>query len=64
MLSKSFQEDMPLQMFVFPVNPQAALPEAFKQFIQVPEHPATVSPDTIDSQRDNWIESWRAVMLQ
>ena len=64
MLSKSFQEDMPLQMFVFPVNPQAALPDAFKQYVQVPEKPANVSPDTINSNRDKWIEAWRAVMLQ
>jgi thiamine transport system substrate-binding protein len=64
MLSKSFQEDMPLQMFVFPVNPQAALPDAFKKYIQVPDKPASVSPEVIDSNRDSWIEAWRTVMLQ
>jgi len=64
MLSKPFQEDMPLQMFVFPVDSQAALPDAFKQYIQVPDKPASLSPDTIDSQRDSWIEAWRAAMLQ
>ena len=36
MLSKAFQEDLPLQMFVFPVNPQAKLAEAFTKFLQQP----------------------------
>jgi thiamine transport system substrate-binding protein len=63
MLNKSFQEDMPLQMFVFPVNPQAVLPDAFKQYIQMPEIPAAVSPDVIDKNRDGWIEAWRGIML-
>ena len=64
MLDKSFQEDMPLQMFVFPVNPRAALPDSFKQFVQVPKKPAVVSPDVIDKNRDSWIEAWRGLMLQ
>jgi thiamine transport system substrate-binding protein len=64
MLDKSFQEDMPLQMFVFPVNPKATLPDAFKQYIQIPDKPASVSPDLIDGNRDAWIEAWRGIMLQ
>ena len=40
MLGKSFQEDMPLQMFVFPVNPEAALPDVFIQNSQIPSNPA------------------------
>ena len=64
MLGKTFQEDMPLQMFVFPVNPSAGLPDAFKQYIQLPDKPAVVGPDAIDSNRDAWIEAWRGAMLQ
>src|SRR5262249_6977032 len=37
LLSKRFQEDMPLQMFVYPVLPGAALPDVFKQFSQTPD---------------------------
>lgn len=58
MLSTPFQEDMPLQMFVFPVNPQAKLPDAFTQHAQVPRNPATLPADEIAKNRDAWIQQW------
>ncbi|MCE1254658.1 MAG: thiamine ABC transporter substrate-binding protein [Anaerolineae bacterium] len=64
MLGKTFQEDIPLQMFVFPVNSDAALPEVFTKYNQIPEKPAVVSPDDIEANRDAWIEAWRGVMLK
>jgi thiamine transport system substrate-binding protein len=63
MLSVPFQEDIPLQMFVFPVNSKADLPDAFKENVQIPEDPATLSPDLIDENRDEWIESWTEIVL-
>ncbi len=39
MLSKRFQEDIPLSMFVFPVNREAVLPSVFERFAVVPESP-------------------------
>ena len=45
LLSKRFQEDMPLQMFVFPVRDEAALPPEFEEFAVVPEHPLELAPD-------------------
>jgi len=62
MLSTQFQEDMPLQMFVYPVNRSAALPEAFTKYAQIPEQPAALSPDEIASNRDAWIEAWTEAM--
>ena len=41
MLSKQFQEDVPLQMFVYPVNPNAALPDEFTKYAQAPEQAAS-----------------------
>ncbi len=64
MLSARFQADMPLQMFVFPVNPEAALPPEFVQFAQVPTEPATVDPDVIAANRDRWIEMWTETVLR
>jgi thiamine transport system substrate-binding protein len=62
MLGKSFQEDMPLQMFVFPVNPEAALPEVFVNNSQIPADPASIDPDEIALNRDEWIQGWNDVM--
>ncbi len=64
MLSVPFQEDMPLQMFVFPVNPDAQLPEVFQKYVQIPEQPATMDIQTIAQNRDQWIKDWQAVVLQ
>lgn len=64
MLSPTFQEDIPLNMFVFPVNSNAALDPAFAQFLVLPENPAFVSPTEIAAQREEWIEAWRAVVLR
>jgi thiamine transport system substrate-binding protein len=63
MLGQQFQEDMPLQMFVYPVNPDAKLPESFVKYAQVPEQPATMSPADIAANRDKWIADWTAAML-
>ena len=64
MLSPTFQEDMPMQMAVFPVNPDARLDESFAQYLQTPEQPATLAPDLIASQRETWIQAWTEVVLR
>jgi len=62
MLGKQFQEDMPLNMFVYPVNQTAQLPEVFTQYAQVTDQPAAISYDDIAANRDSWIEAWTEVM--
>lgn len=64
LLDKTFQEDIPLQMFMYPVNPAAEMPEAFVKFSQVPDHPATLSPDLIEANREKWLEEWTETVLQ
>ena len=64
MSSKQFQEDMPLQMFVYPVNPDAKLPEAFVKYAQAPSQPATLAPEEIAANRDRWIQEWTDIVLK
>jgi thiamine transport system substrate-binding protein len=64
MLSKRFQEDVPLQMFVYPVLPDAAQPDVFKQFAQVPEQPAGLPPEQIDQNREQWLDAWTKAVLR
>jgi len=64
MLGKQFQEDMPLQMFVYPVNLNAALPEEFTKYAQTPDQPAVSSPDEIAANRDEWIQTWTDIVLK
>jgi thiamine transport system substrate-binding protein len=64
MHSKRFQEDVPLQMFVYPVLPDAAQPDVFKQFAQVPEQPLGLPPEQIDQNREQWLAAWTKVVLR
>jgi thiamine transport system substrate-binding protein len=62
MLSKEFQEDLPLNMFVYPVNQTAQLPDVFVQHAQVADQPASITYEDIAANRDAWIEVWVEVM--
>jgi len=64
MLSPRFQEDMPLQMFVFPVNPKANLNEAFLKFLKLPTTTAFISPQAIAQNREKWIQNWTEAILR
>jgi thiamine transport system substrate-binding protein len=64
MLGVTFQEDIPLKMFVFPVNSKAALPDVFANFAQIPQNPALVDPDAIEANREAWIDAWTQTMLR
>ena len=58
MLSKEFQEDIPLNMFVFPANNQAVLPEVFQKYARKALHPVEVPAEAIEKNREEWIEKW------
>jgi len=64
MLSTTFQEDMPLQMYVFPVNPEAKLDQTFLDFLAVPDNPVMLDPALITENREKWINDWRETVLQ
>jgi len=62
-LDRSFQEDIPGKMFVYPVNSLAQKPDFFK-FAEVPTLPADIDSDTIDAKREVWIDAWTKVVLR
>ena len=64
MLSTHFQEDIPLNMFVFPTNKDADISQEFLDHIQIPDHPAVIDIDEIAKNREVWIEAWRELMLR
>lgn len=63
LLDVPFQESMPLSLFVFPVNPGAALPELFTKFAVRAESPLTLDPTVIAENRDAWLDEWRSIAL-
>lgn len=64
MLGTTFQEDIPLQMFVYPANNRADLPDLFKQFAKQPKDPVEINPNEIEANRERWIEAWTDVVLR
>ncbi len=64
MLSPTFQEDMPTQMYVFPVNSKATLNATFQQYLVIPHNPAYVSPADIAANREAWINAWTQTVLK
>jgi thiamine transport system substrate-binding protein len=64
MLSLDFQEDLPLQMYVFPVNQKAKLDQTFTQYLAVPEKPAVIDPQEIAANRETWIKAWTDLVLR
>ena len=64
MLSKEFQQDVPLQMCVYPVLTVVAEPDVFVKFAQPPSQSYSLPPDQIDANRDKWIEQWTQLILK
>ncbi|MBU1226707.1 MAG: thiamine ABC transporter substrate-binding protein [Actinobacteria bacterium] len=64
MLSDAFQEDVPLNMFVFPASTEARLPDVFVAHAAVPAEPETVAPAAIEQNRERWVDEWTAIVLR
>lgn len=58
MLSRPFQETIPLTWFVYPVLEGATLPPEFVENTAVPNDPVQMDPATIDENREQWLEEW------
>jgi thiamine transport system substrate-binding protein len=64
LLSVPVQEDIPGQMAVYPVNQDAAVPEAFRKFSEVTVAVAEVSAADIAANRQKWIDEWTKAVLR
>jgi thiamine transport system substrate-binding protein len=64
LLSRSFQQDVPLQMFVYPVVPGTPLPPEFTKYATLPKTPLTLPTATIAAKRDGWISAWTETVLR
>ncbi|MEN8113114.1 MAG: thiamine ABC transporter substrate-binding protein [Actinomycetota bacterium] len=62
LLDRRFQEDLPLNMFVFPANSEAALPQVFVDHAVIPASPIVMDPDRIDENRERWLAEWASAV--
>ena len=63
LLSPTFQEDIPLNMFVYPVT-DVDLPAEFVEHGAQPEDPYLLDADVVAANRDAWIEEWTEIVLR
>ncbi|MFF7855744.1 thiamine ABC transporter substrate-binding protein [Streptomyces sp. NPDC007904] len=64
LISKTFQDDMPLNMFVYPVREGARVPEEFTTSGPRAKDPQTMDPAKIADNRDQWVKSWTSLVLK
>ncbi|MFF4900582.1 thiamine ABC transporter substrate binding subunit [Streptomyces sp. NPDC001068] len=64
LVSKEFQEDMPLNMFVYPVVEGAAVPAEFTKYGPAAQDPETMAPEKIAADRDQWVKTWTSLVLK
>ncbi|WP_406196622.1 thiamine ABC transporter substrate-binding protein [Streptomyces sp. NBC_01017] len=64
MLTRTFQDDMPLNMFVYPVREAAQVPPEFVKYGPQAKNPETLDPSKIADNRDDWVKSWTSLVLK
>lgn len=63
LLTKAVQETFPSEMFVYPVNPEAKIPETWAKFAKPAATPIKVDPELIAKESDKWVKDWTAAVL-
>jgi thiamine transport system substrate-binding protein len=64
LVSKEFQEDMPLNMYVYPVLKGAEVPAEFTEYGPAAQHPEIMAPGKIAANRDQWVKAWTSLVLK
>jgi thiamine transport system substrate-binding protein len=58
MLSEQFQQDLPRSMYVYPADPEVALPAQWERFAPLAESPLSLPAEQIDANRSGWLQEW------
>lgn len=64
LVSERFQRELPLNLYVYPVNTDVVLPDAFTEYAVVPDDPFTLDPATIAANREQWQDQWNEIVLR
>jgi thiamine transport system substrate-binding protein len=63
LVSESFQADVPLRMFVQPARAGVAVPEVFTRYAVEPGTVWSLDADVVANGRDDWVRTWRQVVV-
>ena len=63
LISETFQNELPLNLFVYPARTDAVLPPEFTKFAVVASSPLTIDPADIADNRQQWQDEWTTIVL-
>ena len=63
LLGTTFQSAMPTSLFVWPVLPEAQIPDVFTRYAVKAKTPLTLEPERIQKNLTAWLETWRGIAL-
>ena len=64
LVSREFQNDLPLTQFVWPINRIATVPQEFLDYSSRSTNPLAVPPEVIAAKRAEWLDQFSNVMLR
>ncbi len=64
MLTDAFQKDIPLNMWVFPAVADTPLPDVFVRHARQAADPVAIAPQSIEANRNRWIDDWTEAVLR
>lgn len=64
MTSERFQAELPLALFVYPVNPRVTLPKVFTDFGYKAIRAYAIDPAEIAANRERWQDQWNQIVLR
>lgn len=64
LISKKFQKEIALNLFVYPALKDVAIDDVFKKNSNTIDNPYTIDPALIDENRETWIETWTHTVLR
>lgn len=64
MAGEQFQSALPDNMYVYPVSPEAQVPEAWARWAPTAKDPFEVDPGTVTKQRSAWLGTWRDLVTR
>jgi thiamine transport system substrate-binding protein len=63
LLSERFQADVPEQMYVYPSREGVKLPDAWTKAAPLPANSQTLPADQVRTNREQWVQQWRTLVV-
>lgn len=61
-LTEPFQEEIPFTQFMFPVNQNVELPQAFQEYAVTPVKQLELDAELVEEKQEEWISEWEKII--